>query len=100
MNTKAVIFDLDGTLLDTLQDLCNSTNDALLQFGYQERTLEEVRMFVGNGVKLLMLRALGVERPEDCPQFDEVFAAFRRHTRFTATTAHAPIPVCCRCWQS
>lgn len=79
MNTKAVIFDLDGTLLDTLQDLCNSTNAALLQFGYQERTLEEVRMFVGNGVKLLMLRALGVERPEDCPQFDEVFAAFRRH---------------------
>lgn len=79
MDTKAVIFDLDGTLLDTLQDLCNSTNAALSQFGYPSRTLDEVRGFVGNGVKLLMLRALGVEKPEDCPQFDEVFAAFREH---------------------
>lgn len=76
---KAVIFDLDGTLLDTLQDLCNSTNAALVQFGYPTRTLDEVRSFVGNGVKLLILRALGIEKPEDCPDFDDVFAAFRAH---------------------
>lgn len=76
---KAVIFDLDGTLLNTLQDLCNSTNAALTQFGYPTRTLDEVRSFVGNGVKLLILRALGVEKPEDCPDFDDVFAAFRAH---------------------
>ena len=79
MNTKAVIFDLDGTLLNTLQDLCNSTNAALAQYGYPERTLDEVRSFVGNGVKLLMLRALGVDKPEDCPDFDQVFEAFRAH---------------------
>ena len=60
MSKHAVIFDLDGTLLNTLQDLCNSTNAALAQFGYPIRTLDEVRRFVGNGVKLLMLRALGV----------------------------------------
>lgn len=76
---KAVIFDLDGTLLDTLQDLMGSTNAALSKFGYPTRTLDEVRMFVGNGVKLLILRALGVEKPEDCPHFDQVFAAFREH---------------------
>ena len=76
---KAVIFDLDGTLLDTLQDLCNSTNAALAQYGYPARTLDEVRSFVGNGVKLLILRALGVEKPEDCPDFDKVFDAFRAH---------------------
>lgn len=76
---KAVIFDLDGTLLDTLQDLCNSTNAALAQFGYPLRTLDEVRRFVGNGVKLLMLRALGIEKPEDCADFDQIFEAFRAH---------------------
>lgn len=76
---KAVIFDLDGTLLDTLQDLCNSTNAALTQCGYPARTLDEVRSFVGNGVKLLILRALGIEKPEDCPDFDKVFDAFRAH---------------------
>ena len=76
---KAVIFDLDGTLLNTLQDLCNSTNAALTQCGYPARTLDEVRCFVGNGVKLLILRALGVEKPEDCPDFDKVFEAFRAH---------------------
>ena len=76
---KAVIFDLDGTLLNTLQDLCNSTNAALKQYGYPGRTLDEVRSFVGNGVKLLILRALGIENPEDCPDFDDVFAAFRAH---------------------
>ena len=76
---KAVIFDLDGTLLNTLQDLCNSTNAALAKYGYLARSIDEVRSFVGNGVKLLILRALGIENPEDCPDFDDVFAAFRAH---------------------
>ena len=79
MKKQAVIFDLDGTLLNTLQDLCNSTNAALVQYGYPTRTLDEVRRFVGNGVKLLMLRALGVEKEEDCENFAEVFEAFRAH---------------------
>lgn len=79
MSMKAVIFDLDGTLLNTLQDLAGSTNAALEQFGYPPRTLDEVRSFVGNGVRLLMLRALGIEKPEDCPDFEDIFAAFRAH---------------------
>ena len=55
---KAVVFDLDGTLLYTLEDLKNATNYALKQNGMPERTLDEVRRFVGNGVKLLMERAV------------------------------------------
>ena len=46
-----ILFDLDGTLLDTLQDLADATNAALVHFGYPERTLEEIRCIVGNGAK-------------------------------------------------
>lgn len=53
-----VIFDLDGTLLNTLDDLKDSTNFALHKFGYPERTIEEVRRFVGNGVGKLIERAI------------------------------------------
>ena len=53
-----VIFDLDGTLLNTLEDLKDSTNYALNKFGYPQRTLEEVRKFVGNGVRKLIERAI------------------------------------------
>ncbi len=57
MMYKAVIFDLDGTLLDTLVDLYNSVNHALRAFGFPERTIDEVRRFIGNGVKKLMERS-------------------------------------------
>lgn len=53
-----VIFDLDGTLLDTLEDLKNATNHALRVCGMPERTLGEIRQFVGNGVRNLMVRAV------------------------------------------
>ena len=52
-----IIFDLDGTLLDTLEDLCDSVNYALGVHGHPARTLEEVRRFVGNGIGNLILRA-------------------------------------------
>lgn len=54
---KAVIFDLDGTLLNTLTDLYNAVNHALCTFGFPERTIDEVRRFIGNGVKKLMERS-------------------------------------------
>ena len=47
---KMVIFDLDGTLLDTLDDLCNSVNYSLRTNNFPERSLAEVRTFVGNGI--------------------------------------------------
>lgn len=74
---KTYIFDLDGTLLSTLNDLASSTNYALRWAGMPERTIEDVRMFVGNGVKLLMERAI----PEgvDNPKFEKTYAKFREH---------------------
>ncbi len=56
---KTIIFDLDGTLLDTLDDLWNSVNFALSACGLPLRSREEVRAFVGNGIKNLMERAVG-----------------------------------------
>lgn len=53
-----VLFDLDGTLLDTLEDLADGVNASLEQNGFPKRTLEEIRSFVGNGVAKLMERAI------------------------------------------
>lgn len=72
-----VIFDLDGTLLDTLEDLKNATNFALRQCGMPERTLGEIRRFVGNGVRNLMIRA--VPQGEENPEFEHAFAVFKEY---------------------
>ena len=77
MKKTTVVFDLDGTLLDTLQDLANAVNYALAQQGMPKRTLEEVRQFVGNGVRLLMIRA--VPDGENNPLFEETFALFKEY---------------------
>lgn len=58
MMYKAVIFDLDGTLLDTLEDLADSVNEMLRAFSCPERSLEEIRLFVGNGMKKLVERSV------------------------------------------
>ena len=74
---KVFIFDLDGTLLDTLQDLANAVNYALRQHVMPEHSLDDVRRFVGNGVRLLMERAV----PDGAgnPQFEAAFATFRQY---------------------
>ena len=74
---KTYISDLDGTLLSTLADLAASTNYALRTHHIPERSLDEVRRFVGNGVKKLMERAIpdGLNNP----LFEETFATFRQH---------------------
>ena len=58
---ETIVFDLDGTLLDTLDDLTDATNAALKKFSLPLRTREEVRAFVGNGIAKLIERAIGVE---------------------------------------
>ncbi|WP_324823995.1 HAD family hydrolase [Sinanaerobacter sp. ZZT-01] len=55
---KTIVFDLDGTLLNSLEDLCDSTNAALNKMGYPLRSIEEIRSFVGNGVWKLIERAV------------------------------------------
>ena len=58
---KLVIFDLDGTLLDTIADLAESTNHALKQLGYPTHDVETIRTFVGNGINKLLERALPLQ---------------------------------------
>ena len=73
---KTVIFDLDGTLLDTLQDLHNSVNAALTAYGLPCRSIDEVRKFIGNGIAKLIERAISVK---NYPHFEGVLSAFKTH---------------------
>ncbi|MDD6807138.1 MAG: HAD family hydrolase [Oscillospiraceae bacterium] len=73
----SVIWDLDGTLLYTLDDLKNSVNYALKSYGYPERTLEEIRKSVGNGIKNLVL--LSIPNGAENPDFEKVFSLFQEH---------------------
>ena len=68
-----VLFDLDGTLLDTLDDLTDSANHILETNGYPLRTREEIRSFLGNGSRRLIARAL--PDGEETPRFEELFSA-------------------------
>ncbi len=72
-----VIFDLDGTLLDTLEDLTDAVNYALGAYHMPLRTIEEIRCFVGNGVRNLMLQA--VPEGDKNPKFEEVFSLFKEY---------------------
>ena len=74
---STVVFDLDGTLLNTLDDLTDSTNYALAQFGFPPRSVEEVRRFVGNGVRELMVRA--VPPGTESERLEAVLDCFKRY---------------------
>lgn len=100
MKYQTVLFDMDGTLLDTLTDMEAAVNHILTQYGYPVRTLEEVRRFVGNGAGLL------IHRP--CPRGwtpPGRWRCWRRTGRITRpTTASGPGPMrafrsCWRPWR-
>ncbi len=77
MAYKLAIFDLDGTILDTLEDLADATNFALREHGYPERTIEEVRRFVGNGIRRLIERAVpGELTTEEIDGVHNTFSAY------------------------
>lgn len=84
------IFDLDGTLLDTLQDLADSTNYALSLHHLPPRTVEEVRQFVGNGVGLLIHRAVPEGTAEELE--GHVLRDFRAHYLLNMENRTAPYP--------
>lgn len=72
-----MVLDLDGTLLDTLEDLADAVNWALHRNGLPQRSLDEVRQFVGNGVRRLMLRAVPEATADEL--FERVFADFKSY---------------------
>lgn len=74
---KAYIFDLDGTLLNTLDDLTNSVNAALKSYGMREHSRDNVCSFVGNGVRKLIERAIPCG--DKNPLFEQVFRTFREY---------------------
>jgi len=78
MKIKAIIWDLDGTLLNTLDDLAASTNAALAHNGLPLRTTDEVRAFVGNGIHKLIERAVP-ELGAQHPKFAQVLSDFAAH---------------------
>ena len=78
MEKRLVIFDLDGTLLDTIADLATATNFALRAYGHPEHDIEKYRYFVGNGIRKLVERALP-EEARSASHVDDVLGYFRQY---------------------
>ncbi|MBR7062159.1 MAG: HAD-IA family hydrolase [Clostridia bacterium] len=93
MKYKLAIFDLDGTLLDTLEDLMNSVNHALEQYGLPERSYAEIRRIVGHGIRNLVDNAVPQGTPAEVA--DRVFEAFKAHYKVHCADKTAPYPGVC-----
>ena len=74
---NTIVFDMDGTVLDTLDDLTESVNYVLRQFGFASRTKDEYRKFFGNGIKYAIRCAVPKEIPESV--IDEMIPVFKEH---------------------
>lgn len=83
MKYGTIIFDLDGTLLNTLDDLAESVNYAMRFCGFPERTRDEVRRFIGNGVHTLIKRAApdGISEEQYWAAYDAFEDYYREHNR-------------------
>jgi len=88
MRYKLIIFDMDGTILDTLEDLTDSLNFALKKSGMPKRSLSEVREFVGNGIRKLIERAVPANTPTDI--VNRVLADFSEHYRQNCANKTSP----------
>ncbi len=88
MAIKAILLDLDGTLLDTLDDLTDSVNHALKSLGLPLHTKEEICSFVGNGVKNLILRSIPQNATDD--DFKNCLALFKSHYEKNKTNKTKP----------
>lgn len=84
---KAVIFDLDGTLCNTMEDIANAVNYSLIKHGYKSHPLADYRMFLGSGSKYLIRKALGEENLKD---FDIVFDDYvKRYAEYVSVCTKA-----------
>ena len=84
---KGILFDLDGTLLNTLEDLTDAVNATMDHYGCPHRTMKEVRDFIGNGAKKLI--ALSLPGREDDPPVEEALAFYQKYY-----AAHAQVKTC------
>ena len=85
---ETIVFDLDGTLLDTLDDLCGAVNYALRTFGYPERSKAQVQSFIGDGIVKLIERAVGKEDN----RFDEILSTFKAYYKAHCADKTKPYP--------
>ncbi|MBQ3045035.1 MAG: HAD family hydrolase [Clostridia bacterium] len=85
---NTIVFDLDGTLTDTLDDLRSSVNFALSQFGFPERSRDEIRSFVGNGVRRLIYRS--VPENTDTATAEKCLEVFREHYKANSCVETRP----------
>ena len=90
---KAVVFDLDGTLLSTLEDLTDIVNHTMRKFGFPERTTDEVRTFVGNGVGKLL--ELSLPAGKNTPDFDAILSDMRAYYDIHPGSMTHPYPGVC-----
>ncbi len=88
MKYTTVVFDLDGTLLNTLDDLAGSVNYALKENGLPPRTIDEVRRFIGNGVRVLIRRSVPQGTTEE--KYEATFKTFEDHYRENSRNLTAP----------
>lgn len=90
MKKTGILFDLDGTLLNTLEDLKDSVNHTLAEFGCPERTLDEVRSFVGTGARNLIRKSLPGR--ENDPDADTVLAVYQDYYATHSQVKTCPYP--------
>lgn len=90
MRYTTVIFDLDGTLLNTLDDLRDAVNATMRRFGYRERSIDEIRSFVGNGAANLIARCLPAGKSE--AGFDGILAWYDEYYTAHSAEKTAPYP--------
>ncbi len=88
MKFDTAVFDLDGTILDTLCDLRDSVNYALAENGLPQRSTDEVSAFVGNGIRLLIERAVPENTPVDVT--DNCFELFKAHYKNNSANSTKP----------
>ena len=88
MKYKAILFDLDGTLLDTLEDMADALNRTMDRFSLPHRSLKEVRSFVGNGAKRLIELATGAEGE----RLEEILAVYKEDYDRNYLIKTAPYP--------
>ena len=88
MRYPAIIFDLDGTLLNTIDDLRTCVNYALTAYGYPTNTVEQMKGYVGRGIRYML--ACAVPDGEENPLFEEIFNTFRPYYDLHCADTTAP----------